>query len=248
MFQQERFKAPHQLKSSMSATDIKTNSIDNTGSTFAPSKRRQTKTNTPRTTITFYNPNRNKNGPIYCLPCSPSAEDKSLQKKISNISNIASMLCVLDCTVLPIITFLLPLFGVATSPSQAKTLHEIGHYVALFFVLPIGGLTATVNYFTHPNKSSIHNLLSLSAIIGLSLIYAANGGHHSPILSVLPHEVAHALHCNAIVHKAVNISGCAMLLGSSYLWHKVGTEDGGRCCLIPHLYGIKEWNTRVTLP
>lgn len=63
-----------------------------------------------------------------------------IRAKLAKISNIASMLCVIDCTVLPIVTVLLPLIGLGASPAQAHWLHELGHSVALFFVLP-GGLS-----------------------------------------------------------------------------------------------------------
>ena len=61
---------------------------------------------------------------------------KSIGEKLAKISNIASMLCVIDCTVLPVVTVLLPLIGLGASPAQAKWLHELGHSVAIFFVLP----------------------------------------------------------------------------------------------------------------
>lgn len=61
----------------------------------------------------------------------------NIRQKLLNISNIASMLCVIDCTVLPIVTVVLPLIGMGvSSPEQAKFLHELGHSVAIFFVLP----------------------------------------------------------------------------------------------------------------
>ena len=60
----------------------------------------------------------------------------SIREKISKISNVASMLCVIDCTVLPIVTVLLPLIGLGASSAQTEWLHEFGHSVAIFFVLP----------------------------------------------------------------------------------------------------------------
>lgn len=60
----------------------------------------------------------------------------NLKERLLKISNIASMLCVIDCTVLPIVTILLPLVGLGASAAQAKWIHELGHSVALFFVLP----------------------------------------------------------------------------------------------------------------
>ena len=51
------------------------------------------------------------------------------------ISNIAGILCILDCTILPIITVALPLLGILDLSSvQMDFLHILGHRVALFFV------------------------------------------------------------------------------------------------------------------
>lgn len=142
----------------------------------------------------------------------------NIREKLSKISNVASMLCVIDCTVLPIVTVLLPLIGLGASSAQAKWLHEIGHSIAIYFVLPVGGLAATMNYL-----SSKSRLFASIAAIGLSMIYAANG-HGGPILSMLPHKLAHSLHCGTLLHKTVNIIGCACLLSSNYFAHKLG------CC------------------
>lgn len=143
---------------------------------------------------------------------------KSIGEKLAKISNIASMLCVIDCTVLPVVTVLLPLIGLGASPAQAKWLHELGHSVAIFFVLPVGGLAATMNYLSSKNA-----FLSSIAVLGLSMIYAANG-HGGPILSRLPHNVAHSLHCGTLLHRSVNIVGCACLLTSNYLAHRLGCD------------------------
>lgn len=143
---------------------------------------------------------------------------KSIGEKLAKISNIASMLCVIDCTVLPVVTVLLPLIGLGASPAQAKWLHELGHSVAIFFVLPVGGLAATMNYLSSKNA-----FLSSIAVLGLSMIYAANG-HGGPILSRLPHNIAHSLHCGTLLHRSVNIVGCACLLTSNYLAHRLGCD------------------------
>lgn len=174
---------------------------------------------------------------FYCRPCTPptpSNESGSFQKHLSKISNIASMLCVLDCTLLPAMTFIIPLFGIVSSPTQEEFLHDLGHNVALFFVLPLGGLKTTVNYLSCPAKSTMHNVLSMVAIIGLLLIYAANSGHDSALSLILPHELSHALH-HGLMHRVVNITGCAMSLGSGYMWHKLGTE-GDTCCNVTFFF------------
>mmetsp|Transcript_3655 Transcript_3655/g.4156 ORF Transcript_3655/g.4156 Transcript_3655/m.4156 type:complete len:247 (+) Transcript_3655:41-781(+) len=147
--------------------------------------------------------------------------------KLLQISNVASLLCVIDCTVLPVVTVLLPLIGLGATPEQDIWLHHLGHKVAMKFVLPVGSLAAIMNYTSHKNAS-----LSLVSLIGLVFIYAANASCHSYILSIFPHHLIHFLH-DGLTHRCVNVSGCALLLGSNYLGHKVGCKDHrghGSCC------------------
>mmetsp|Transcript_33884 Transcript_33884/g.41556 ORF Transcript_33884/g.41556 Transcript_33884/m.41556 type:complete len:283 (+) Transcript_33884:201-1049(+) len=156
-----------------------------------------------------------------------------LQSRLSRLSNAASLLCVLDCTILPIITIILPFFGVLnTSLSQSAFLHELGHRAALYFVLPVGSMAAAMNYASHqrPRKLFPVKMLSLAAVMGLLLIYAANAGHHAPIVSMLPHDLAHKLHCGGVVHRVVNIVGCGLLLGSNFWSHRLSGGDGA-CCV-----------------
>jgi hypothetical protein len=158
---------------------------------------------------------------------SPPDDEKSTKKlggskwdewkeRLLKLSNIASILCAIDCTVLPAVTIFLPVLGVAASEERAKWLHDIGHSIALWFVIPVGGCATTINFLTHKRAK-----LSAMAALGLTLIYAANG-QGGPILSRLPHHLAHSLHCGAWLHRTTNLLGCAFLLGSNYLSHKLG--------------------------
>jgi len=113
--------------------------------------------------------------------------------------------------------------GIGASASTAAWLHELGHSIALYFVLPVGGLATTMNYLNHSKKS----LLSL-ALVGLSCVYAANG-HGGPVLSLLPHSLAHDLHCGTILHRTTNILGCAFLLSSNYLGKQIAGCDNKDC-------------------
>lgn len=67
-------------------------------------------------------------------------KSSSIQVKMQQLSNIASMLCVLDCTILPLVSVLLPLLGFTTatigSTSADSLLHSIGHTISLYFVVP----------------------------------------------------------------------------------------------------------------
>mmetsp|Transcript_23839 Transcript_23839/g.36773 ORF Transcript_23839/g.36773 Transcript_23839/m.36773 type:complete len:259 (+) Transcript_23839:90-866(+) len=139
---------------------------------------------------------------------------------LTKFSNFASMLCVIDCTVLPAVTVLLPLIGLAASPAQSAWLHELGHKVAMYFVLPVGSLASSLGYLSHRKLSYL-----MSAVIGLALIYASNG-HGGPILSLIPHELGHSMHAG-VLHRPSNIMGCCFLLGSNYLSRKLSHGD---CC------------------
>jgi hypothetical protein len=136
--------------------------------------------------------------------------------KLRKISNFASLLCVLDCTILPIITIALPLLGFLNlGATQLEFFHHLGHQLALFFVLPVGGLTTVVNYISH-KKAWISSL----AVVGLFMVGMANSHIHD--LPLLGH--AHWLHViqHGPMHRVVNIMGCAFLLGSNYLSQQEG--------------------------
>jgi putative flippase GtrA len=158
------------------------------------------------------------------------------KSKLLQFSNIASMLCVLDCTVLPIVTIILPLFGiVAGSPAQMEWLHLAGHKIALGFVLPVG-LLATISNYVYSHKTL---WISMLGVMGLVLVVGANAG-----CGLVPHGVGgavgrvvhkalHYLH-HGIAHRAANLTGCGLLLFSNYLSHRkahaAGTCSHGPAC------------------
>jgi hypothetical protein len=151
------------------------------------------------------------------------------------ISTYASLLCVLDCTILPLVTIVLPLFGiVAGSPAQMQWLHEFGHSVALFFVLPVGGLATTMNYLYSHRKTWI----AACGYTGLTLVLASNVGcawaHYIPgATGHLMHDWLHVLH-HGVVHRVANLAGCFFLLGSNYLSHRLGGCAHGPSCESDH--------------
>ena len=142
--------------------------------------------------------------------------NNKLMEKLRQVSNIASLLCVLDCTLLPIITVILPLLGVLNlGPSQMEFLHVLGHKLALYFVLPVGGLTGLINYLSH-KKSWIASM----TILGLILVGLANSHiHHLPLLGHV--EFLHLIQ-HGPLHRVTNIVGCGFLLGSNYLSQQQG--------------------------
>ena len=154
----------------------------------------------------------------------------SLAQKISKISNYASLLCIIDCTVLPILSFAMPAMSFLGGGAYEHTLHEIGHAVALYFVLPVGSTSAISNYATQKNKKI---LPLLGAFLGLFFIYAANGSIRSlPIIgSLISSSVAHSLHCGGALHRIFNLCGCGLLIVSNRISHKaVHSAEGGCEC------------------
>jgi hypothetical protein len=150
--------------------------------------------------------------------------------KLLKVSNYASALCVLDCTILPLVTIVMPLFGiVAASPVQMEWLCKFGHSLALWFVLPVGGLATTMNYLYS------HRKLWIAALgwSGLALVLVSNAGcglaHGVPgvVGSFLDHWL-HVFH-HGVTHKVTNLAGTFLLLGSNYLSHRQGCAHGPSC-------------------
>ena len=190
-------------------------------------------------------------------------EKQRWQKRLAMVSNIASLLCVLDCTLLPLVSVTLPLLSWSANTLSGSTgvlanisafmplLDEASHGMALFFVIPTGILTASVNYFFGHRKLRIS---ALSAI-GIMMIYSANSSsvglpHVDSLLSAWGvsvqsnhgHGHVHDT-CGAVVgvvtgmkahtcpsglgHRLVNTLGCAFLLGSNYIGKKYSEENEG---------------------
>lgn len=149
-------------------------------------------------------------------------EGLSLFKKIRQISNLASLLCVVDCTMLPAITVLTPLCGfIQLGSEELERIHHIGHAMALLFVLPVGSLSAMLNYFSHRQKS-----IASMAIVGLFLVAIANS-HSLPVIGHI--AFFHPFH-HGLLHRLVSISGCALLLTSNYRSHL--HNDRRKCCIL----------------
>ena len=147
-------------------------------------------------------------------------------EKLRHVSNIASFLCLLDCTLLPLITLALPLLGILNiGHDRLEWLHHVGHGLAFFFVLPVGFMSAMMNYVVHKQKRIV-------SMAGMGLLLVAMANSHS--LPVIGHiESLHAIH-HGFLHRIVSVMGCACLLGSNYLSHRNGCGSSSRkdCCLI----------------
>ena len=130
------------------------------------------------------------------------------------------MLCVLDCTILPLLTILFPLLGWMDDLLDHSWLDEVGHAVALCVVLPIGALATTTNYCL----AHRHLWIASAGWMGMAYIAAANGGcsgMHRLFLGDTQtgravEKFLDIVH-HGLPHRVANLNGCALLMFSNYL-------------------------------
>mmetsp|Transcript_17563 Transcript_17563/g.38007 ORF Transcript_17563/g.38007 Transcript_17563/m.38007 type:complete len:442 (+) Transcript_17563:179-1504(+) len=138
-----------------------------------------------------------QNAPLFQANISPlehnmPKKETSMKERLVDVSNLASLLCVLDCTLLPLVSIAIPalswgvgfvagsgVIGSSTTGSNSipaalssflAYLPALSHGIALYFVIPVGLLTTIVNYF-FGHKEVRFSLLSF---LGVALIYVAN--------------------------------------------------------------------------
>ncbi len=155
----------------------------------------------------------------------------SWKERLLDVSNFASLLCVLDCTLLPLVSIAIPALswgvgfiigsgGASTAVPPALSaflayLPVLSHGIALYFVIPVGLLTTVINFFFGHREVKF----SMSALFGVALIYAANSSTGVGIPSIDAwlqstgivaggvHDHAGHVHnaCGAVVGAATNM-------------------------------------------
>ncbi|KAL7553288.1 hypothetical protein ACHAWF_016544, partial [Thalassiosira exigua] len=124
-------------------------------------------------------------------PAAPATATATWKERLVDVSNLASLLCVLDCTLLPLVSVAIPALSwgaelvapasglagaggarpiAAGLSSLLASLPALSHGIALYFVIPVGLLTTIVNYFFGHREARF----SLASLLGVALIYAAN--------------------------------------------------------------------------
>lgn len=126
---------------------------------------------------------------------------------LAELGTAATILCAIDCTVFPVILAVLPVMKFMDS-STSQYAAQLAHHVSLFIVIPIGSLAVATNFLQHKRA----DIATLGAL-GVSAVAATH-------LDWLP--------SSALVYDAwINTTGCALLLTSGWLSHRVlhGDED-----------------------
>jgi hypothetical protein len=166
-------------------------------------------------------------------PYLPSEKYLKVLSTLQKYSAIASWLCLIDCTILPILTLIIPLLGVANLGSERlQFVHSMGDFTTLYVLLPVGSLSTILNYTSSPPQ---HRSMALLGAMGVILVALANSYSLPGVGHV---QVFHFLH-QGLWHRVVNLWGCLCLLVSNqwtshYRRHSRSnskkTED--RCCVI----------------
>jgi len=154
----------------------------------------------------------------------PTIPSSPLLRRLNRFSTVGSLLCAVDCTLLPAVTLFLPMLsgaaGFSPSASALESLHELGHASAIYFVLPVGIFTAATNFAGHRRP-----YLLCAALAGLGLILLANADSALLGFLGLPSRLVCALHCGTW-HRIVNVTGCAIML----LANRKGKACADACC------------------
>jgi hypothetical protein len=116
---------------------------------------------------------------------------------LNEISLIATVLCAIDCTVLPVLLLGMGALG-ALTPAEAHHMHALLHGVGLYIAVPIGGLAVATNHLQHRRVG-----ITAAGVAGISLIAAASTPLGYDVL--LPQWDTSA-----------SIVGCGLLLGSGF--------------------------------
>lgn len=159
---------------------------------------------------------RNPEPALIASSTSDNNETRSWRSRLGRVSVVASILCVIDCTVLPALLLIVPALNIA-GVSYAG-LHKISHLTAVCFVAPVGGAALTANWFQHRR-----NWVGAWGLSGLLLVLVANLHLPHRLLPSLVYRVVHTF------HSLVSLTGCALLL-SSQLYSTRLLHDGGKCC------------------
>eukprot|EP00427_Karlodinium_veneficum_P042523 CAMPEP_0169262602 /NCGR_PEP_ID=MMETSP1016-20121227/43807_1 /TAXON_ID=342587 /ORGANISM="Karlodinium micrum, Strain CCMP2283" /LENGTH=263 /DNA_ID=CAMNT_0009345163 /DNA_START=173 /DNA_END=965 /DNA_ORIENTATION=+ len=128
----------------------------------------------------------------------------NVMDRLNKVSDVASILCAIDCTVFPLLLTVLPLVSAVSTAGATAWLHEASHACALYFVGPVGGLAVITNWIQHKRP-----LVGLWGVSGITAIILANMHLPHVLLGMNIHAFAHALH---EWHTPINVMGCILLL------------------------------------
>ncbi|EAA16618.1 hypothetical protein, partial [Plasmodium yoelii yoelii] len=166
---------------------------------------------------------------------------------LNKISSIASLLCLIDCVLIPVLTILLSFFSLVKhyffNSNSISTLNtenaihgnvSIDHHghdswhifmekVALFFMMPIITLTTIINFYKLRNVP-----LLMSALTGMTLFIISHA--HIEFSNDNINDIIETLHI------PLALLGATFLLSTNYASHKLLKEKNlDHCCKYDHI-------------
>ena len=143
----------------------------------------------------------------------PIAQRKVLGLDLTQWTVAASVLCAIDCTVLPAITAALPFID-ALPAEYAETAHSVTKKLSLYFVAPVGSFAVGSAFLQHRQPH----------IAGLGMAGVAT--------LVLTHMPSSPIPCDW--HTMSSVAGCVALLGSQAWARRLAPAP---CCTKPDIPG-----------
>ena len=120
----------------------------------------------------------------------------------------APALCAVHCAAMPLLAVLLPsLQHLSGRKFGGVCMHALGRRMAFYFVVPCGLISNAIGYPQHESPA-----VTGASLAGISLITAA-----AAWTAVRPYKLC------------VNLTGCACMLGSSYVGNRIAMESGRSC-------------------
>ncbi|ETW53402.1 hypothetical protein PFUGPA_04417 [Plasmodium falciparum Palo Alto/Uganda] len=136
---------------------------------------------------------------------------------LNRISSIASIICLLDCIIIPIVMFTLSVFNIFNS--KLAHLHEISDILALYIMTPICSLCILFNFI------QLNNVLLLTWGIFSVILFVISHGH----FNIGPK-------CNELLekyHVFISILSIILLLSNNYTSQKmIKKRNLDHCCSI----------------
>eukprot|EP00921_Rhytidocystis_pertsovi_P021320 GHVQ01034062.1.p1 GENE.GHVQ01034062.1~~GHVQ01034062.1.p1 ORF type:complete len:269 (+),score=41.75 GHVQ01034062.1:216-1022(+) len=143
-------------------------------------------------------------------------------------STFATILCAIDCTVIPLLMVIIPILGWA-SPDSMHSLHNFSHWAAIYIMIPLATLAVCSNYL---KTRQLH--LAVWGAFGISLVFIAHS--HDTLHYVIPLSLHHLIHSVHDWHTPISLFGAANIIASNYLAHSHGCchqahhHHKGGCC------------------
>ena len=146
----------------------------------------------------------------------------------SILAAAAPAMCAVHCAAMPFAAILMPSLQAASGGKLfgGMCMHKFARRLAFYFVIPCGLLSNAVGYPQHQSLT-----VTATSLSGVSLMTTA-----AAWAKVAPYRLY------------LNLSGCALMLGSSYYGNKLARESGrgcGDCCGDSHAERVVEHTESV---